>query len=467
MKPLHNSLMEKDSAYRSYCKTGKDTLHPQLGISYRKVYEIITNPYFQRLEKDDYPTRTKKLVNHSLENKINGHKMSIVVELLRFKKQHFHNKQIMSPIKHSYFYDDILPPLLKWPGGKTEDIKYIRSMYSELLPLTINNYYEPFVGGMAVGLMINSKNLYVNDICKDLIHFYEYIAEQNVSFFGVIELMTDSWDILTKYANFRYKDIYTSSEENLPSFIDEFRDDLKDNYFAPSFFDENLKILTDVFVSKIKTIHRMEEKRGKLPVSDVYMNVEGALKAGLYTCVRHVYNSYKREDALRTACFYFLRQYAYSSMFRYNSNGEFNVPYGGVSYNENFPNDRINYWKDSNLIKHLKKIHFESKDFLEFLKKHKIEKDDFIFVDPPYDSKFSEYDKSPFGKIEQEALAHYLVHECKANFMAIMKSTPLIRSLYEGKSSSIKCHYFDKNYAVSFMDRNDKAVNHIIVTKIN
>lgn len=36
----------------------------------------------------------------------------------------------------------------------------------------------------------------------------------------------------------------------------------------------------------------------------------------------------------QAANFYFIREYCYGSMFRYNSKGEFNIPYGGMSYNK-------------------------------------------------------------------------------------------------------------------------------------
>ena len=64
-------------------------------------------------------------------------------------------------------------PFVKWVGGK-------RSLMSDLLsrlPKTINNYYEPFVGGGALFFEIakKAKNVFLSDTNKDLIVTYNVI----------------------------------------------------------------------------------------------------------------------------------------------------------------------------------------------------------------------------------------------------------------------------------------------------
>jgi DNA adenine methylase len=46
-----------------------------------------------------------------------------------------------------------------------------------------------------------------------------------------------------------------------------------------------------------------------------------------------------------------------------------------------------------------------------------------VFLDPPYDSEFSTYAKNEFDKDDQARLAEYLIKECKANFMIVIKNT--------------------------------------------
>ena len=43
----------------------------------------------------------------------------------------------------------------------------------------------------------------------------------------------------------------------------------------------------------------------------------------------------------------------------------------------------------------------------------------------------------------------------------LIKNTPFIYSLYDGHGLTIKS--FDKKYQVSFMNRNDKQVEHLII----
>jgi Site-specific DNA methylase len=85
-----------------------------------------------------------------------------------------------------------------------------------------------------------------------------------------------------------------------------------------------------------------------------------------------------------------------------------------------------------------------------------------FFLDPPYDSEFSTYANNAFTQNDQIRLADYLKSECRAKWMMVIKNTPLISSLYSGNGLSIQS--FDKKYLVSFMNRNDKNAEHLIIT---
>lgn len=87
---------------------------------------------------------------------------------------------------------------------------------------------------------------------------------------------------------------------------------------------------------------------------------------------------------------------------------------------------------------------------------------DFIFLDPPYDSEFSTYANNKFTRDDQKRLADYLLNRCKAKWMMIIKNTDLIFNLYNQPGIHIKT--FDKNYLVSFMNRNDKKAVHLLIT---
>ena len=64
-----------------------------------------------------------------------------------------------------------LRPIIKWPGGKEKELKYIIPN----LPV-FNRYFEPFVGGGAVFTGIQAEEYFINDLSSELIELYTSIA---------------------------------------------------------------------------------------------------------------------------------------------------------------------------------------------------------------------------------------------------------------------------------------------------
>jgi DNA adenine methylase len=218
-------------------------------------------------------------------------------------------------------------------------------------------------------------------------------------------------------------------------------------------------------LSKTKRMKTLEDKKWKLPESDIVANIESALKSAFYMHLRYLYNKtnkYKIPQSLASAIFFFVRENAYAAMFRYNAQGEFNVPYGGISYNRKDLSRKIDYMRSSQLHLYLKNTVIENMDFELFLQKYPPGACDFIFLDPPYDSEFSTYAQNEFTMKDQKRLALYLLNSCKANFMLVIKNTPAIFDLYNQPGLKIKT--FDKKYLVSFQDRNDKNAEHLMIT---
>jgi DNA adenine methylase len=208
----------------------------------------------------------------------------------------------------------------------------------------------------------------------------------------------------------------------------------------------------------------LEKLKSKLPDNDILDNIETALKSALYMHFRHIYNNtekYKITSAFKAAIFLFIRNFAYSGMFRYNANGDFNVPYGGIAYNRKNFLKKVDYLRTKELKSLLDKTTIENKDFEEFFYDYAPTNNDFIFLDPPYDSEFSTYAKNEFTRTDQERLANYLTRKCSAKWLMIIKNTDFIWSLYDKKGLNISS--FDKTYLVSFMNRNDKKVEHLII----
>lgn len=73
---------------------------------------------------------------------------------------------------------DQLQPLLKYPGGKSSELKII----SDNLPTDFSNYIEPFVGGGAVFFYLNHDKNFINDKSEELMLLYDYVKNGNRTF---------------------------------------------------------------------------------------------------------------------------------------------------------------------------------------------------------------------------------------------------------------------------------------------
>jgi DNA adenine methylase len=138
------------------------------------------------------------------------------------------------------------------------------------------------------------------------------------------------------------------------------------------------------------------------------------------------------------------------------------VPYGGIAYNSKLLNKKLKYYQSDEFLEHFKNTEIYNLDFEEFLNTVSPGENDFIFLDPPYDSEFSTYAQNAFTKEDQKRLANYLINDCKAKWMMIIKNTDFIFSLYNKEGVNIRT--FNKEYVVSFMNRNDKKVTHLLIT---
>lgn len=361
-----------------------------------------------------------------------------------------------------------LSPIVKWAGGKEQELKYILPN----VPDNFVRFIEPFVGGGAVYFSMGNKNKLINDKSVELTTLYNNIKYKNKDFISRLQSLQDAWvglesildnniDVFnTTYLKYKANKI---AKEDLIKNIELFINDNK-TAFKQLLNAELLKhygifekeLLRNIS-AKLVRMKDLEEKKGNLPEKDIYYNFECALKGSFYMFIRALYNKYDNSEY-----FYFIREYCYSSMFRYNSNGEFNVPYGGISYNRKNFQRKIDYIKSKELQSHFVNTDIYNLDFEEFLDKIKLTKNDFIFLDPPYDTDFSSYVNNTFDKQDQERLANYLINKCPAKFMLVIKNTEFISDLYSDKGLYITS--FDKTYMVSFKGRNNRDCEHLLIT---
>ena len=367
-----------------------------------------------------------------------------------------------------------LQPIVKWPGGKEKELKYI-------LPNApvFKRFFEPFVGGGSVFMAIRAKEYFINDFSSELASLYNSIATTDKDFFRYAEMMDASWVnaadffnshkvLVDTYLHYREEKI---TKEELKRCIHNFCKENENgilniigNEFASYscvLFEETEKNL----FRKMARMHELEKEKHMLPDNDLLDNIETAIKSAVYMNYRHMYNNKDIESknkALHTALFFFMRNYAYSGMFRYSNKGEFNVPYGGIAYNSKLMAKKLSYYRSSQLLSHFADTNIYNLDFEAFLRETDPTEEDFIFLDPPYDSEFSTYAQNAFTRADQERLANYMINKCKAKWMMIIKNTDFIYDLYNKEGINIRT--FDKEYLVSFMNRNDKKVTHLLIT---
>lgn len=140
----------------------------------------------------------------------------------------------------------------------------------------------------------------------------------------------------------------------------------------------------------------------------------------------------KLSDIKKAARLIYLNKTCYNGLFRVNSAGEFNSPFGYYK-NPNIVNE-VTLRAVSSYLKNTD-ITFFSGDFLESVKS--IRKGAFVYFDPPYDpvsqsSNFTGYTNLGFGKEEQRRLKTLCdaLNEKGIKFLLSNSATPFILDLY-------------------------------------
>ncbi len=226
-----------------------------------------------------------------------------------------------------------LKPLIKWSGGKVDEIK----LFEKYFPENYNIYIEPFIGGGAVYFNLNPEKAVISDVHSELIDLYKCISEGKA------------------------KEIYEFME-NSPN-------------------DEA-----------------------------TYYNIRDTM----------VMN-----DALDIAKrFYYQRKTCFRGMLRYNKDKKFNIPFGRyktINYTEILNDDYKTLLNRTEIYNEKFEVIFEKYN----------EETNFMFLDPPYDSEFTDYGYCQFGKEEQLKLAS-LFKTTKIKCLMIIGKTKFIEELYNG-----------------------------------
>lgn len=368
-------------------------------------------------------------------------------------------------------------PLIKWPGGKSSEISKIAG----LIPKH-KRYIEPFFGGGAVFFHLQPKNAAINDISQSLMEYYSLLKNQDKELYDLLQCYSNSFANIIAVCEKKYDDIFSVYNEAKINKMDKnqleiilykmtlnFSDEINYGFAEKLLLNENdfLSHLNKMVADKIIRTIKNNEKQ-PFNSRDLKNNLITGFTSGYYMYFRSVFNgiNLKTIDApslqYKIANFYFMREYCYGSMFRYNKKGEFNIPYGGISYNKkNFMNKVENMFnKDVQEI--FKNTEIHNSDFADFFKKAKLTENDFMFLDPPYDTDFSDYEGKDFTANDQERLAYELKNTL-AMFMLVIKNTDFIHELYKDDFNILS---FDNQYTYNVRSRNERNVEHLIITNL-
>lgn len=260
------------------------------------------------------------------------------------------------------------------------------------IPNFDGRYIEPFFGGGAMFFYLEPKRAIINDINSKLMAFYKGVKSD---------------------------------------------------------FDTLQKELAEI--EKIYRINRrkFEELKAQTPTERVNDNNEA-----LYYQIRDMFNDLTDKKYSDALLYFFINKTAYSGMIRYNSKGEFNVPYGRYAN----LNTSLVTKAHSRLLANTEIYNCDYKNIFEMT-----EEDDFMFLDPPYDCIFSDYGnaehKDGFNEKNHTELANaYKQLKCKA--LMVIGRTPLTEKLY----GDMIVDEYGKSYAVNIRNRFKSEASHILIS---
>ena len=158
----------------------------------------------------------------------------------------------------------------------------------------------------------------------------------------------------------------------------------------------------------------------------------------------------------------YINKTCYNGLFRVNSRGELNTPFGNYKNplicDENNIRELSDYFNRAN-------IQFIHQDFEQTLLEAK--KGDFVYLDPPYDpisatASFTAYAKNGFSKEEQIRLKQCCdkLDEKDAHFLLSNSATEFICELYEEYSVEI----IDAPRSISCNGTNRNSVNEVLIS---
>lgn len=272
-------------------------------------------------------------------------------------------------------------------------------------PQKISRFIEPFVGGGSVFMNTKADGYVLNDINENVISLHKMLcayATKRGRFFKDFLSIVRQYNLSCSY-----------EEDTVPEKLKQ--------QFPKTYFAE--------------------------------YNREG------YGRLKEFYNSADERNPLML---YVLLIYGFNRILRFNSKGFFNVPVGNVDFNDNVYEALNNYFDVASKAE----IKWENKDFETFVSSLKLNRNDFVYLDPPYLLTFSEYNKIWNDETESRLLSCLDKLNKKNIRFAISNVTHYkgrVNDCFLAWSSKYNIHSIKSNY-ISYHDNSVKKINEVLVT---
>jgi DNA adenine methylase len=166
-----------------------------------------------------------------------------------------------------------------------------------------------------------------------------------------------------------------------------------------------------------------------------YLNFDWDGRKEFFLDLRKSFNEKKdlltgiNTDVRMAAEFLFLNKTCFNGLWRTNSKGEFNTPFGKPMNLDREPNiyDKNNIMLLSNWIKGVEFICRDYKDVIG----DDVAGDVLVYMDPPYRGTWTDYSKEAFGEQEQIELAYYMKKLKDRGFFVIQSNSKCNDGFFE------------------------------------
>lgn len=275
------------------------------------------------------------------------------------------SQRISTPLTYNHPMTTTCLPFLKWAGGKRKVTGLLQSAFPEEFFTQSKNYFEPFVGGGALALSLGDR-----------------VGELNVSG-SRIHINDMNPDLVTTY-----------------------------------------KVIRDDVSSLINRLTEIELEFKELPMPPAKdeildpLDVKNENRADYFYRVRESAPSEDLEIASRLI---FLNKTCFNGLWRVNSKGKFNVPYG---HHKN-----PSLYDKTNLEECSQRLQNSTITNLEFDQAvAPAQPGDVVYFDPPYiplnlTSSFAQYSKNDFGLAEQRKLAETIEELTRRGVRVILSNS--------------------------------------------